>query len=148
MNDSIFDYWSRREAADHFGLSITALKKQEEAAAEAGIGLSENFVQKSNTRFWHKDEWNRIRSAKLQKYIDEAIELGLVVTTARADEDLIAEYDRGYRCGYDNGHKAATDKFTAEIPVVDNTHELNELEDVNTTGYIAGGFQPLSALGL
>jgi hypothetical protein len=145
MNDSIFDYWSRSEAAENFGISVPTLKKQEEAATEAGYGLSDNFVRKSNTKFWHKDEWNRIQSARLQKYIDEAVKLGLVVTMKTHDELIDAARQSGYDNGYDKGVESVV--VHGEIPI-DSTHELNELEDVEATGYVVGGFQPLSSLGL
>lgn len=143
MNNSIFDYWSRSEAAEHFGISVPALKKRELAAEEAGNGLSNDFVRKSNTKFWHKDEWTRIQSAHIQKYIDEAVELGLVVSMETYSTQVTAERDRAYAEGF----AAGAAKVADELPP-SNPHELNELEDIQATGYTAGGFQPLSALGL
>lgn len=138
MNDSINNYWSRSEAAQEFGISVPTLKKHEVIAEANDYGLSENFVQKGNIKLWHKDEWYKIQSGRLQKYIDEAIALGLVVTSASADEESIAQYKRGY----DNGFKAGVDSVASELPV-DPDSEVAE-----TLGYTSGGFAPLSALGL
>ncbi|SRR5690348_17106461 len=144
MNGNIEDYWSRGMAAENFGISTQSLKKHEAVAAANGYGLSDDFYQIGNTKLWHRDEWNKLQAARLRKYIDEAVMLGLVVPTDQVEHDMTEEYRRGY----DNGFQAGVESLAAEIPVVDNTHELNELEDVNATGYVVGGFQPLSSVGL
>lgn len=138
MNDSINNYWSRSEAAQEFGISVPTLKKHEVIAEANGYGLGENFVQKGNIKLWHKDEWYKIQSGRLQKYIDEAVMLGLVVPIKQSNDELVAEYQRGY----DTGFKAGVDSVASELPV-DPDSEVAE-----TLGYTSGGFAPLSALGL
>lgn len=138
MNDSINNYWSRSEAAQEFGISVPTLKKHEVIADENGYGLSENFVQKGNIKLWHKDEWYKIQSGRLQKYIDEAVSLGLVVTTGEHNRLKLEFGDGRYNAGFSDG----VDSVAKELPV-DPDSEVAE-----TLGYTSGGFAPLSALGL
>lgn len=96
-------YLSLPQYAERRGSSEPTLKKLVEQAKGTQYDIGEHEADYGGTKIWHIDKWQRLELFRLTNAINEAIELGFVMTTQAADEWAVSQWNAGHRVGYDAG---------------------------------------------